>query len=125
MYKERIETCGKRIRIAMEIREMKQTDLCKLANIPKSSLSLYLSEAYEPKQDRVHSMAMALNVSEAWLMGYDVPMQKTDETITPSVKEIVEISPRERDLMQKFKNAPESTQEMLLQMIESALNTLK
>ena len=31
---------------------MKQSELCKLANVPKSSLSLYLSGAYEPKQDR-------------------------------------------------------------------------
>lgn len=76
MYKPRIVSCGRRIAQALNIRDMKQSELCKLAKVPKSSLSLYLSEAYEPKQDRIYAMAKALNVSEAWLMGYDVPMEK-------------------------------------------------
>ena len=46
MYTERIETCGQRIAKALDIRRMKQVELCKLAKIPKSSLSLYLSGAY-------------------------------------------------------------------------------
>lgn len=70
------ETCGKRIEKALIIRGIKQADLCKLAGIPKSSLSLYLKGAYEPKQDKIYKMADALNVSEKWLMGYDVPMEK-------------------------------------------------
>ena len=57
MYKERVESCGKRIAEALKIKGMKQYELCKLANVPKSSLSLYLSGAYEPKQDRVYDMA--------------------------------------------------------------------
>ena len=39
--------------------------------------------------------------------------------------EFVDVTPRVRDVLEKFKNAPENTQEMLLQMIETALNTLK
>jgi uncharacterized HAD superfamily protein len=70
MCKEKTETCGKRIEKALMLRDMKQADLCKLADIPKSSLSLYLKGAYEP----IYKMASALNVSEMWLMGYDVPM---------------------------------------------------
>jgi transcriptional regulator with XRE-family HTH domain len=76
MYKERIESCGQRIAKALTIKSMRQSELCKLANVPKSSLSLYLSGAYEPKQDRIYDMARVLNVNEAWLMGYDVPMEK-------------------------------------------------
>ena len=70
MYKERIESCGQRIAKALDINGMKQAELCKLAKVPKSSLSLYLSGAYEPKQNRIYDMARVLNVSEAWLMGY-------------------------------------------------------
>jgi transcriptional regulator with XRE-family HTH domain len=76
MYKPRVEKCSDRIRKAMQIRGMKATELCKLAKVPKSSLSLYLSDAYEPKQDRIYAIASVLNVSEAWLIGYDVPMEK-------------------------------------------------
>ena len=53
MYKQRIETCGQRISKALTIKGMRPAELCKLAHVPKSSLSLYMSGAYEPKQDRI------------------------------------------------------------------------
>lgn len=76
MYEERISTCGKRIAEALSIRGLKPIDLCKLTNVPKSSMSLYINGSHEPKQNRIYSFAKALNVSEAWLMGYDVPMER-------------------------------------------------
>ena len=89
MYKERIENCGQRIAKALDINGMKQAELCKLAKVPKSSLSLYLSGAYEPKQNRIYDMARVLNVSEAWLMGYDVPMER-DKKISPNEPTLTE-----------------------------------
>ena len=119
MFGKRTETCGKRIEIALSIRNMKACDLCKLANVPKSSLSLYLRGAYEPKQDRIYSMAQALSVSEAWLMGYDVPMEK--EQPKPVIEQPVTKS--EQLLLDLFRKVPENKQEMVLQMIQVALNT--
>lgn len=116
MYKKRIESCGKRIEMALMIRQMKQCDLCKLANVPKSSLSLYLSGAYEPKQDRIYSMAKALNVSEAWLMGYDVPM----ETNSPNEPKLTE---GEELLLKAFRQLPEGEQEMYLEVLRARLKT--
>ena len=120
MFGKRIETCGKRIEIALSIRNMKQCDLCKLAGVPKSSLSLYLRGAYEPKQDRIYSMARVLNVDEVWLMGYDVPMEK-ERTTTPIVEQ--QVTKEEQMLLDLFRKVPESKQEMVLQMIQVALNT--
>lgn len=82
MFKEKVTSPGKRIAEALSLRKMKPAELSKLANVPKSSLSLYLKEVYEPKQDPTYAMAMVLNVSEAWLMGYDVPMERTDASGT-------------------------------------------
>lgn len=79
MYTPKTDTCSNRIAQALSLKGMKPADLCRIANVPKSSLSLYLSGAYEPKQNRVHDIAVALNVSEAWLMGYDVPMERSTE----------------------------------------------
>lgn len=118
MYKERIASCGHRISAALTTRGMRQSELCKLAKVPKSSLSLYLSGAYEPKQDRIYAMAKALNVSEAWLMGYDVPMER--EKISP---EEPKLSERERMLLDLFRQVPEDKQELVLQMISAALKT--
>ena len=65
-----------RMRQAMDVRQMKQTDLVRKTGIGKSSISTYLSGDYEPKQKNIYKIALALNVSEAWLMGYDVPMER-------------------------------------------------
>lgn len=72
------ETCATRLTKALFLNNMKQTDLSRKTQIPKSAISQYISGAFEPKQDRVELIAKALNVSEAWLMGYDVPMERTD-----------------------------------------------
>jgi transcriptional regulator with XRE-family HTH domain len=120
MYKERVASCGQRISKALIIRDMRQSELCKLANVPKSSLSLYLSGAYEPKQDRIFDMAKALNVDEAWLMGYDVPMERQDKK-TPT--EEPKLSEGEKMLLDLFRQVPEDQQQLVLGMIRAALNT--
>ena len=122
MYKEKVEPCSKRIADALKIKGMKQYELCKLANVPKSSLSLYLSGAYEPKQDRVYDMAKALNVSEAWLMGYDVPMERQAKKVSPSE---AELSEGEKMLLELFRRVPEEQQTLVLQMIRVALGNPK
>lgn len=120
MYKEKVTSCGKRIAEALIIKGMKQADLCKLAKVPKSSLSLYLSGAYEPKQDRIYDMAKALNVSEAWLMGYDVPMDRQDQKKSPTE---MSLSEGEKILLDLFNRVPRDKQELVLQMIQVALKT--
>lgn len=71
-------TIANRIKEAMTIRGMKQVDLVSLTGIGKSSISTYLSGEYEPKQRNIYKIAKALDVSEAWLMGEDVPMERFD-----------------------------------------------
>lgn len=66
-----------RIKQAMEIRDIKQTDLVEMTGISKGALSSYISGRYVPKQNNIYLLAKALNVSEAWLMGADVPMKRT------------------------------------------------
>lgn len=120
MYKEKVDSCGRRIAEALTVKGMRQADLCKLAKVPKSSLSLYLSGAYEPKQDRIYEMANALNVSEAWLMGYDVPMERQAEKKPPEEPRLTE---GEKKLVELFRLVPEDKQQLVLQMIEVALKT--
>lgn len=65
-----------RFREALNLRNMKQSELCEKTNIGKSAISQYLSGSFEPKQQNVYKIALALDVSEAWLMGYDVPITR-------------------------------------------------
>ncbi len=42
----------------------------------KSDLSQYCSGKTEPNQDKLFVLSLALNVNEAWLMGFNVPMKR-------------------------------------------------
>lgn len=58
------------------MRGMKQIELATLSGISKYSISHYLKGDWEGKQDAVYELARVLDVSEAWLMGYDVPPER-------------------------------------------------
>lgn len=116
----RKETCADRLRKALTLKGMKQSELCRITKIPKSAISQYLSGDFEPKQNRVYLIAKTLDVSEAWLMGYDVPMKK--ETPPTLTKE--SLSEGEKALLELFNRVPEDQQKLVLQMIRAALGNL-
>lgn len=70
-------TFAQRLREGLELRGMKQIELATRSGISKYSISHYLKGDWEGKQDAVYELARALNVSEAWLMGYDVPAERS------------------------------------------------
>ena len=113
MNKEALERCSVRIAKALSIRNMKQSELCEKTKIPKSAISQYLSGAFEPKQDRLHLIAKALDVDPVWLMGYDVPMKKekisTDE---------LPLNDGEKELLQLFNRIPAESQQMLTELFK-------
>ena len=121
MDNERKESCANRLKKALSIRNMKQSELCQITKIPKSSISQYLSGDFEPKQDRIYLISKALDVSEAWLIGYDVPMERERET--PSSPTIEELSEGEKALLELFNRVPEDQQKLVLQMIRAALGS--
>lgn len=70
-------TFAQRLREGLGLRGMKQIELATRSGISKYSISHYLKGDWEGKQDAVYELARALNVSEAWLMGYDVPAERS------------------------------------------------
>ncbi|MBR3368918.1 MAG: transcriptional regulator [Ruminococcus sp.] len=76
-------TTAERLRQVMSQRGLKQIDILLLAEpycikynvkLNKNDLSQYVNGKVEPKQHKLSILGLALNVNEAWLMGYDVPM---------------------------------------------------
>ena len=73
----------------MNERRLKQVDIlnmslpfCQRFNVKmnKSDISQYVSGKVEPSQEKLVVLGMALNVSEAWLMGFDVsPVRKDNQ----------------------------------------------
>lgn len=69
-----------RLRRIMNEKNLRQVDVVNLCQpycrkydvaMTKSHLSQYLSGKFSPRQDKLSILAMALGVTETWLMGYD------------------------------------------------------
>lgn len=74
---QRVSSTSERLREAMNASHKKQIDLARETGLDKGSISHYLSGRYEPKQIAINKLAIALDVSEMWLWGYDVPRARS------------------------------------------------
>lgn len=70
-----------RIAEALAIRGWKQADLVERTGIGKSSINGWVKQNWQPKQQPLSKMAKVLGVSEMWLAGYDVPMERPEAQI--------------------------------------------
>ena len=57
----------------------------------RNSLSQYISGVYAPSQDKLSVLGLALDVSEAWLMGYNVPMGRDIDVVPHSKGRLVPV----------------------------------
>nr|DAY76522.1 MAG TPA: bifunctional HTH-domain containing protein/aminotransferase [Caudoviricetes sp.] len=82
----RITNTANRLKEIMDEENLKQVDIIKKASyfsskydakITKTDLSQYVAGKVEPGQAKLFVLASALNVNEAWLMGYDVPKARS------------------------------------------------
>ncbi len=107
---------AQRLKQIMVARNLRQVDILKAATpyckkygvqLEKNALSQYVSGKVEPGQEKLSILGMALKVSEAWLMGYDVPMQRShalsaenvDEGMVEFVEQFSLLSKEQRDLV--------------------------
>ena len=75
----RSSNTAERLSEALSQKGMKQSELVRASGIDSAAISRYLSGAYEPKSGAISKLAFALDVSEMWLWGYDVPRERTPE----------------------------------------------
>lgn len=77
------ETTSQRLKYIMRERNLKQVDIIEKSkpyqnelnvSLGKSALSQYVSGKSSPDQYKLTLLSKTLNVSQPWLMGYDVPM---------------------------------------------------
>ena len=80
-----------RIRQLMEEKNWKQVDIFNNSKpyqeklgvkLGKSAISQYVNGVQAPDQRRLALLALTFNVSEAWLMGYDVPRERESSAET-------------------------------------------
>lgn len=78
MDDKKVARTADRLREAMADAGKTQADLMRETGLQRSAISRYLSGEYEPKARAIGKLAKALDVSEMWLFGYNVPKQRTE-----------------------------------------------
>lgn len=85
-----------RLKEIMTERNLRQVDILNAAKpfctqfgvkLEKNDLSQYVNGKVEPGQEKLTVLGLALNVSETWLMGYDVPASR--EPTMPTAPNII------------------------------------
>lgn len=97
-----------RLKEAMELRGVRSVDLVERTGVPKGAISYYLAGKSQPKAERLHIIAKALDVSEAWLLGSDVPMARTlEQKKNDQLAQLIVRLRREPELLETMLNLAE------------------
>lgn len=92
----KVATTSERLKQILSERHIRQIDIIEAAKpysekynvkLNKNDLSQYVSGKTEPGQSKLSILGMALNVNEAWLMGYDVPIERKNEETSENIFE--------------------------------------
>lgn len=81
----RVDTFANRLQIAMNNSNINQVELSEKTksfekSISQSLINKYLKGKAFARQNNIYILCKILNVDEAWLMGFDVPMQRKSDS---------------------------------------------
>lgn len=118
-------TTAERLKMIMADRNLRQIDILRMAKpfcekydvkLGRGCLSQYLSGKVCPGQKKLTILGLALGVSEAWLMGFDVPPERTT---VPADNETDE---REQEILSIFRGLSAEKQVLVIQMLRGISN---
>lgn len=119
---QKASTISERLQIAMDKRKIKQIDLARVADVNQGALSRYLKGSYEPKSATIYKLALALDVSDMWLEGYDVPMERSQKQKEIDFKNnLYKKIAQDMDLLKtisQYYNLPEEKQKIIRDLVD-------
>ena len=114
------ETFKDRLNKAMALRNMKAIDLSEKTGISKARISQYVNGIYTPKSKSTYIIAQALNVSETWLMGIDVPMEQQKSEIENAPSDTTK-SALIKEIIEKLSKLSPNNQKIVIDLIDTML----
>lgn len=120
-----------RLKELMDERGLKQIDIlnkslpyCKKygVSMTKPDISQYVSGKIKPSQEKLVILGMALNVSEAWLMGFDVPRVRNIDAPEGNVDSL---DTDVRKVLSDFMDLPKETQKRILPVMKAVIESAR
>ncbi|MDR0305599.1 MAG: helix-turn-helix domain-containing protein [Chitinispirillales bacterium] len=115
---KKVSSFAERLTEAIKLGGIRPIDLARLTGFNKGLISGYLKGTHgntNPRNDKVFKMANALNVSEHWLMGYDVPMEPNKPQSDTS--EFMELIKSQMDMLKSQQETIKSQQETIREFL--------
>ena len=86
MGNERTDSFANRLAIAMQLNNINQVQLSEKTRafskpISQSLINKYLKGKAFARQDNIYILCKILNVDEAWIMGFNVPIERTPDEL--------------------------------------------
>lgn len=86
MNNESTDSFANRLAIAMQLNNINQIELSEKTKafsktISQSLINKYLKGKALARQDNIYILCKILNVDEAWMMGFDVPIERTPDEL--------------------------------------------
>lgn len=115
------ENTSTRLKQIMQERNLRQVDVlertipfCRKYDVKmnKSDISQYVSGKVEPNQDKLFVLSLALNVSEGWLMGFDV-----SRTRASAPADALQLTVQEEHLVISFRSLNEDGREKVVEYV--------
>lgn len=117
-------TTAERLKEIMKKRGLRQADVLRMAEpysrtfgIPlnRANLSMYVTGKVVPVQDKLFLLARTLDVSEAWLMGLDVPEASEPEAknLANSVVDLMQLNGDDQVLLAEVMRNPQTKARLL------------
>lgn len=99
LVSELVSTFKDRLREGINDADLTQSELARRSGIHRAIISDYVRGKYEAKQDKLYQLAKELNVSESWIMGYDVKKERRhpEEQVENTKKENGDITSEDID----------------------------
>jgi transcriptional regulator with XRE-family HTH domain len=120
----KISSTSARLKEIMNEKGLKQVDILIKAKpfcekygvrLGKNDLSQYINGKFEPGQEKLTILGLALDVNEAWLMGYDVEKSREKAPGSTGENDDDELAKR---IAKALKGASKETQEAVLTLLE-------
>lgn len=132
----KISSTSERLKQLMSERNLRQIDILNAAapfcvkygvKLGKNDLSQYVSGKVEPGQWKLTILGLALNVSEVWLMGFDVPREREMKCnySTIPLSSPIELSQIEKEIILAYRQADALDQRLVLRTLKIDVDTGK
>ena len=118
----KIDTLSQRLKLALYYAGITQAELSRATGIDTAAISRYLKGAYAPKSTALYKLALALDVSDMWLEGYDVPMERSQKQKEIDFKNnLYKKIAQDMDLLKtisQYYNLPEEKQKTIRDLVD-------